>query len=69
VFVEDSEGQVLPLKIFEMPDCFGVVNYDSLVLKLDGLEIDKFSEHSFFNELTNIYGKDEYEHIFAMEIS
>jgi hypothetical protein len=69
VFVEDSEGQVLPLKIFEMPDCFGVVNYDSLVLKLDGLEIDRFSEHSFFNELTNIYGKDEYEHIFAMEIS
>jgi len=69
VFVEDQEGESFPLNIFDMPDCFGIVNYDSLVLKLNGLEINKFSEHNFYNELTNIFALEDYEHIFGMELA
>jgi len=69
IFVEDSNGEQYPLKIFDMPDSFGKENYDSLVLKLDGLEINNFANHNYFNDLTSIFHKDEYSHIFGMEIA
>ena len=69
VHAENEHGQVLPIRIFDMPDSFGSVNYDHLVSKLDGLQVDEFSEHNFFNELTAIFSNKENEHIFGAEIA
>lgn len=68
VFVEDDEGGRFPLQIFDMPDCFGIVDYDQLIIKLNGLDVEEFAKHSFINELTDIYESDDFAHIFGMEL-
>ncbi|QSX37621.1 P-loop NTPase family protein [Shewanella sedimentimangrovi] len=68
VFVEDYDGETFPLKIYNMPDCFGVEDFDALATKLNGLEVDRFHEHKYIKELISIIESEDYEHIFGMEI-
>lgn len=68
VFVEDAEGIDSAIQIFNIPDCFGQEDYDEVAYKLNLLDINKFQDSLYINELIEICESDDYEHIFKAEL-
>ncbi|WP_406611387.1 hypothetical protein [Agarivorans sp. JK6] len=68
VIVEDYDGESIPIKIFDMPDCFGVEDFDKLAAKLHGLDVDYFYSHEIFDDLIAVFESEEHEDVFGMEL-
>ncbi|MFY8351051.1 hypothetical protein AAEU29_10990 [Pseudoalteromonas sp. SSM20] len=58
------EGETEAIRLFDIPDCFHLEEYDEVASKLDGLKVSSFETHSFIQEMINTYESDEYAHIF-----
>ncbi|MCL6272245.1 hypothetical protein M3P05_20195 [Sansalvadorimonas sp. 2012CJ34-2] len=68
VLVEDAEGIDSAIQIFNMPDCFGLEDYDEVAYKLNSLDVSEFQNADYIKELIEICESDDYEHIFQAEI-
>jgi hypothetical protein len=67
VNVEDHDGNSFGISISNIPDCFGVDDYDRLVNRINGLNINRFFENQFFDILIDKYSDQDYQRILDAE--
>lgn len=68
VHVETEEGDLLSVKLADIPEHFGEYDYDDIASQLDNLDTADFAQHRTFTELQNVCNSDPYRHIFTARV-